>query len=133
MKKRIRVVCALIKKNNRIFVAQRDYGEFKGLYEFPGGKIEEGETPKEAIIREIKEELETTIKVERFLLNEVYEYPSFILDMDAFLVTPIEGNLTIEKGIHSDEKWINKEEGEFLSWCPADKDIFFKIRDLMQI
>lgn len=133
MKKRIRVVCALIKKNNRIFVAQRDYGEFKGLYEFPGGKIEEGETPKEAIIREIKEELETTIKVERFLLNEVYEYPSFILDMDAFLVTPIEGNLTIEKGVHSDEKWINKEEGEFLSWCPADKDIFFKIRDLMQI
>ncbi len=133
MKKRIRVVCALIKKNNRIFVAQRDYGEFKGLYEFPGGKIEEGETPEEAIIREIKEELETTIKVERFLLNEVYEYPSFILDMDAFLVTPIEGNLTIEKGIHSDEKWINKEEGEFLSWCPADKDIFFKIRDLMQI
>lgn len=133
MKKRIRVVCALIKKNNRIFVVQRDYGEFKGLYEFPGGKIEEGETPEEAIIREIKEELETTIKVERFLLNEVYEYPSFILDMDAFLVTPIEGNLTIEKGIHSDEKWINKEEGEFLSWCPADKDIFFKIRDLMQI
>ena len=133
MKKRIRVVCALIKKNNRIFVAQRDYGEFKGLYEFPGGKIEEGETPKEAIIREIKEELETTIKVERFLLNEVYEYPSFILDMDAFLVTPIEGNLTIEKGIHSDEKWINKEEGELLSWCPADKDIFFKIRDLIQI
>ena len=133
MKKRIRVVCALIKKNNRIFVAQRDYGEFKGLYEFPGGKIEEGETPKDAIIREIKEELETTIKVERFLLNEVYEYPSFILDMDAFLVTPIEGNLTIEKGIHSDEKWINKEEGEFLSWCPADKDIFFKIRDLMGI
>lgn len=133
MKKRIRVVCALIKKNNRIFVAQRDYGEFKGLYEFPGGKIEEGETPKEAIIREIKEELETTIKVEKFLLNEVYEYPSFILDMDAFLVTPIEGNLTIEKGIHSDEKWINKEEGEFLSWCPADKDIFFKIQDLMGI
>lgn len=133
MKKRIRVVCALIKKNNRIFVAQRDYGEFKGLYEFPGGKIENGETPEEAIIREIKEELETSIKVERFLLNEVYEYPSFILDMDAFLVTPIEGNLTIEKGIHSDEKWINKEEGEFLSWCPADKDIFFKIRDLMQI
>ena len=131
MKKRIQVVCALIKKNNRIFVAQRDYGEFKGLYEFPGGKIEEGETPEDAIIREIKEELETTIKVERFLLNEVYEYPSFILDMDAFLVTPIEGNLTIEKGIHSDEKWINKEEGEFLSWCPADKDIFFKIRDLM--
>lgn len=133
MKKRIRVVCALIKKNNRIFVAQRDYGEFKGLYEFPGGKIEEGETPKEAIIREIKEELETSIKVEKFLLNEVYDYPSFILDMDAFLVTPIEGNLTIEKGIHSDEKWIDKEEGEFLSWCPADKDIFFKIRDLMQI
>lgn len=131
MKKRIRVVCALIKKNNRIFVAQRDYGEFKGLYEFPGGKIEEGETPEEAIIREIKEELETSIKVEKFLLNEVYEYPSFILDMDAFLVTPIEGNLTIEKGIHSDEKWINKEEGELLSWCPADKDIFFKIRDLM--
>lgn len=130
-KKRIRVVCALIKKNDRIFVAQRDYGEFKGLYEFPGGKIEKSETPEEAIVREIQEELETTVRVERFLLNEVYEYSSFILDMDAFLVTPIKGSLTIEKGIHSDEKWINKEEGRSLDWCPADKEIFFKIQDLM--
>ena len=132
-KKRIRVVCALIKRNNRLFVAQRDYGEFKGLYEFPGGKFEKGETPEEAIIREIKEELETAIKVERFLLNEVYEYPTFILDMDVFLVKIIEGNLTIEKGIHSDEKWISKEEGTSLSWCPADKEIFFKIQDSMRI
>ena len=131
-KKRIRVVCALIAKNNRLFVAQRDYGEFKGLYEFPGGKIEKNETPEEAIVREIKEELETVVKVEKFLLNEVYEYPTFILDMDAFLVTPIEGNLTIEKGIHSDEKWISKEEGFSLSWCPADKEIFFKIWNLTQ-
>ena len=119
MKKRIRVVCALIKKNNRIFVTQRDYGEFKGLYEFPGGKIEEGETPKEAIIREIKEELETTIKVERFLLNEVYEYPSFILDMDAFLVTPIEGNLTIEKeSIRMKNGLIKKKESFYLGVQP---------------
>lgn len=127
MKKVIRVVCAIIVKEGKLFVAQRDYGEFKGLYEFPGGKIEERETPSEAIKREIKEELETDIEVIKFLFNERYEYSAFILDMDCFLSKPIKGNLNIEKGIHSDEKWISKEEGQTLSWCPADKEVFDKI------
>ncbi len=127
MKKVIRVVCAIIARENKLFVAQRDYGEFKGLYEFPGGKIEEGETPNEAIKREIKEELETDIEVIKFLFNERYEYSTFILDMDCFLSKPIKGNLNIEKGIHSDEKWISKEEGKTISWCPADKEVFDKI------
>lgn len=126
-KKVIRVVCAVIVKGGKIFSAQRDYGEFKGLYEFPGGKIEKGETPTEAIKREIKEELETDIEVIRFLFNERYEYSSFILDMDCFLSSPIKGNLTIEKGIHSDEKWVSKEEGNNISWCPADREVFDKL------
>ncbi len=127
MKKTIKVVCAVIIKESRLFTAQRDYGEFKGLYEFPGGKIEEGESPIEAIKREIKEELETDIEVIKFLFNERYEYSTFILDMDCFLSKPVKGNLTIEKGIHSDEKWVSREEGESLSWCPADKEVFEKI------
>ena len=125
-KKVIRVVCALIVRNNRLFIAQRDYGEFKGLYEFPGGKIEKNETPEEAIVREIKEELDTKIKVEKFLFNERYEYSSFILNMDCFLSSPLEGSLSIEKGIHSDEMWVSLNEGKNIAWCPADKEVFQK-------
>ncbi len=133
MKKTIRVVCAIIIKDKKLFIAQRDYGEFKGLYEFPGGKIENNETPEEAIVREIKEELETEIKVERFLFNERFEYPSFILDMDCFLSSLIAGNLTIEKGIHSEERWISKEEGKNISWCPADNEVFQKLANNREI
>ncbi len=130
-KKTLRVVCALLVKNNRLFVAERDYGEFKGLYEFPGGKIEPGETGEQAIIREIKEELNTEIQVDSFLFNERYEYPSFILDMDCFKCSIVEGDLSVEKGIHSAERWIDKEEGASLAWCPADKEVFEKAKGLI--
>lgn len=126
-KKRIKVVCAIIIRNNKLFIAQRDYGEFKGMYEFPGGKVEANESKEEAIKREILEELDTKIDVERFLFNETYEYSSFILDMDCFLCSPKEGNLSIEKGIHSSEKWIEKNEGSSIEWCPADKEVFEKL------
>lgn len=131
IKKTIRVVCALLTKENRLFIAERDYGEFKGLFEFPGGKIEPGETPEQAIVREIKEELNTDIKVEGFLFNERYEYPSFILDMDCFLCSVTKGKLDVEKGIHSEERWISKEEGSFVEWCPADKEVFEKAKKII--
>lgn len=129
-KKTIKVVCAVIIRKKKLFIAQRDYGEFKGMYEFPGGKVESNETKEDAIKREILEELDTKIEVERFLFNETYEYSSFILDMDCFLCTPIDGNLSIEKGIHSDEKWIERNEGSSIHWCPADNEVFNKLIEL---
>ena len=130
-KKTIRVVCALMLKGDKLFIAERDYGEFKGMFEFPGGKIEKGESPEQAIIREIKEELNTQIEVEKFLFNERYEYSTFILDMDCFKCKVIRGNLAVEKGIHSDERWISKLDGEAINWCPADKEVFEKAKGLI--
>lgn len=130
-KKTVRVVCALLLKGRKLFIAERDYGEFKGLYEFPGGKVELGESPEEAIVREIKEELNTEIRVKCFLFNEHYEYPAFLLDMDCFLCEVKEGHLNVEKGIHSAEKWISKEEASSISWCPADKEVYEKAEKLL--
>lgn len=130
-KRTIRVVCALLTKGRRLFIAERDYGEFKGLFEFPGGKIEPGETAEQAIVREIKEELGTEIEVERFLFNERYEYPSFILDMDCFQCSVVAGELNVEKGIHSEKRWISKEEGASIGWCPADEEVFEKAEAIL--
>ncbi|MCI2111128.1 MAG: (deoxy)nucleoside triphosphate pyrophosphohydrolase [Bacilli bacterium] len=128
-KKRIRVAAALIHDGTKIFLAQRDYGFLKGKWEFPGGKIESGETPERALVREIKEELDTTISVDSFFMNIVYEYPDFIIDMDAFNCHIKSGELEVEKGIHSAEAWkeikdLNKED-----WCPADRLIVEKLTD----
>lgn len=126
-KKRLRVVAAVIEKDGKVFSAQRDYGFLKGKWEFPGGKIEAGETPEQALVREIKEELDTDIVVDSFLTNVVYEYPEFILDMDAFVCHIKNGRLEVEKGIHSAETWMSKEQLAKEDWCPADKEIVKKI------
>lgn len=126
-KKRIRVVCAIIIENGRVFCAERDYGEFKGLWEFPGGKIEPRETPEQAIVREIKEELDTDIAVDSFFMNEVYEYPSFVLDMDCFRCHVIKGRLETETGVHASCTWLTLNEESTLKWCPADKEIFLSL------
>lgn len=122
-KKRIRVVAAIIHNGNKIFCAQRAYGFLKGKWEFPGGKIEQGETPEQALIREIKEELDTVIVVDRFAMNVIYEYPEFTLDMDAFDAHVKEGRLEIEQGIHSAETWLETETLQEEDWCPADQKI----------
>jgi 8-oxo-dGTP diphosphatase len=129
-KKRIRVVAAIIHNGDKIFCAQRAYGFLKGKWEFPGGKIEPGETPAEALIREIKEELDTTIVVDSFAMNVVYEYPEFILDMDAFNVHVETGRLEIEQGIHSAEAWLDVSSLQIEDWCPADQRIvsFLKVK-----
>ena len=128
-KKTLRVVAAVIHKDNQIFCAQRDYGFLKGKWEFPGGKIEKGETPEQALIREIKEELDTTITIDGFLMNVVYEYPEFILDMDVFNAHVTEGRLDIEKGIHSAEAWLDVASLQEEDWCPADQLIVSKIKE----
>lgn len=127
--KTIKVVAAVIKRNNKIFVTQRGYGEFKDGWEFPGGKVEKGETKEEALIREIKEELDTVIKVDSYLDTIEYDYPDFHLSMDCFVCSIVEGNLVLKE--HEDSKWIKKEEIDTLNWLPADLIILDKVKERM--
>lgn len=127
--KTIKVVAAVIKRNNKIFVTQRGYGEFKDGWEFPGGKVEKGETKEEALIREIKEELDTVIKVDSYLDTIEYDYPDFHLSMDCFICSIVEGNLVLKE--HEDSKWIKKEEIDTLNWLPADLIILDKGKKMM--
>ncbi len=124
--KRIRVVAAIIRKENKILIAKRNYGEFEGLFEFPGGKIELGEIPEEALKREIREEMEVDINVEEFFININYEYPTFILDMDCYLCELLENDIHLND--HSEIKWIDVNE-ENIEWVPADIQIIDKLRE----
>lgn len=128
-RKVIRVVAAIIKDGNRIFATQRGYGDLKGGWEFPGGKIEEGETPQEALIREIKEELETEIVVRELIDTIEYDYPKFHLSMDCFWAEIISGDLTLKE--HEAAKWLTKEELDSVGWLPADITLIEKIRKEM--
>ena len=127
--KTIKVLAAVIKRNNKIFVTQRGYGEFKDGWEFPGGKVEKGETKEEALIREITEELDTVIKVDSYLDTIEYDYPDFHLSMDCFVCSIVEGHLVLKE--HEDSKWIKKEEIDTLNWLPADLVIIDKVKEMM--
>ena len=106
--KTIRVVAAVIKNENKIFATARGYGEFKGQWEFPGGKIEAGETPQEALVREIKEELETTIQVGDLIDTIEHDYPTFHLSMDCYCCNIVEGELKLLEA--ESARWLSKEE-----------------------
>ncbi len=123
----IKVVAAIIIKDSKVFAAKRDYGELKGLWEFPGGKIEQGETSCEALKREIEEELHSEIEVGDFFMNEQFDYPSFHLDMDVFFCKLLEGDLSPEKGIHGGCEFIRFKDLLQERWCPADKEIAEKL------
>ena len=123
--KTIRVVAAVIKNENKIFATARGYGEFKGQWEFPGGKIEAGETPQEALVREIKEELETTIQVGDLIDTIEYDYPTFHLSMDCFWCEVIEGELKLLEA--ESARWLSKEELYDVKWLPADILLIEKI------
>ena len=125
--KTIRVVAAIIFNQGKVFATQRGYGEFKDGWEFPGGKVEKGETKEEALIREIKEELDTVIKVDSYLDTIEYDYPDFHLSMDCFVCSIVEGHLVLKE--HEDSKWIKKEEIDTLNWLPADLIILDKVKE----
>jgi 8-oxo-dGTP diphosphatase len=128
IKKTIKVVAAYIKKDDKFFGAQRDYGFLKGKWEFPGGKIEANETPEEALKREIYEELDTKIEVGDFLFNVTYPYPEFILDMNVYEASVLSGRLEIEKGIHSAEAFFKLSDVNINDWCPADQIVLSKLK-----
>ena len=128
--KTIRVVAAVIRKGNRIFATQRGYGEFKDGWEFPGGKIEPGETPQEALVREIREELETEIRVGDLIDTIEYDYPAFHLSMDCFWCEILEGSLELKE--HEAAKWLDRESLYTVDWLPADVGLVEKIREGMR-
>lgn len=127
--KTIRVVAAIIRENDKIFATQRGYGEFKDGWEFPGGKIEPGETPQEALIREIKEELDTDIEVGGLIDTIEYDYPRFHLSMDCFWCSVTSGELVLKE--HEAARWLSKAELFDVDWLPADIGLISKIESFM--
>ena len=126
--KQIEVVAAIICKEDMIFATQRGYGDFKDWWEFPGGKMEAGETPEEALKREIGEELSTEISVDKFICTVEYDYPKFHLTMHCFLCSLLTEALHLNE--HEAAKWLTKEDWESVKWLPADLEVIEKLRGL---
>lgn len=123
--KTINVVAAVIRNEDKIFATARGYGEYKGWWEFPGGKIEEGETPQKALKREIMEELDTEISVGELIDTVEYDYPTFHLSMDCFWCEIISGDLVLKE--HEAARWLDKESLYSVDWLPADMSLIEKV------
>lgn len=128
--KTVRVVAAIIIENDKVFATQRGYGEFKDGWEFPGGKIEPGETPQEAIVREIKEELDTEVEVIELLDTVEYDYPNFHLSMGCFICKIKSGDLVLKE--HEAAKWLTKDTLGSVEWLPADMGLVGEIEKYLK-
>ena len=122
----VKVVAAIIAEKGRIFATQRGYGEFKDGWEFPGGKIEEGEMPQQALVREIQEELDTEVEVGDLLGTVEYDYPTFHLSMQCFLCRIKSGRLNLKE--HEAARWLAEDELDSVDWLPADIEVLEWIR-----
>ena len=123
------VICDDMKNPSKVFATARGYGEFKGQWEFPGGKLEEGETATEALVREIKEELDTDIEVGSFIESVEYDYPSFHLSMDCFWASIKSGNLELKEAEAA--RWLTKKELFDVQWLPADLSLIVLIEKML--
>ena len=128
--KEIKVVAAIIQKENKILATKRGYGEFINMWEFPGGKIEPGETPQQALKREIEEELDTEIKVGELIDTIEFDYPTFHLSMDCFWAEVTKGHLELKEAEAA--KWLTKAQLDSVAWLPADVTLIDKIRRCMK-
>lgn len=126
--KTIEVVAAIIKQEDKIFATQRGYGEFKDFWEFPGGKMEEGETPQLALIREIKEELDIDISVGELIDTVEYDYPAFHLTMHCFICSILSGEVVLKE--HEAAKWLTKNELDSVEWLPADEALIERLKSI---
>ena len=129
-RKRIEVVAAIIIDHNRVFATQRGYGEFKDGWEFPGGKMEAGELPEQALVREIREELDTEIAVGDLFDTVEYDYPTFHLTMHCFLCTVKSGNLVLKE--HEAARWLTGDSLDSVDWLPADQGLIEKLRSRLR-
>ena len=124
--KRIEVVAAVIRKEGAFFATQRGYGEFEGMWEFPGGKIEPGEPPEVALMREIQEELGVDITIGALICTTEYDYPSFHLTMHCYLCSIKNGNIELHE--HKSARWLTVELLDSVEWLPADKEVIDKLK-----
>lgn len=127
--KTIEVVAAVIRDGGRILATERGYGDFKGDWEFPGGKMEPGETPEAAVVREIEEELRVTVRPTAFIETVEYDYPTFHLTMHCFMCEVVSGEITLTE--HLAMKWLTKETLETVDWLPADVSVVRKLEEML--
>ena len=128
-RKHVQVAAAIIMDDGKIFATQRAHGEFKDGWEFPGGKIEQGETPQQAARREVMEELDTEIEVGELVDTVEYDYPDFHLTMHCFLCTVKSGKLVLKE--HQAARWLTRETLDSVEWLPADIDLIEKLKDIL--
>ena len=125
--KTIRVAAAIILHEGTVFATQRGYGKWKDWWEFPGGKIEENETPQEALVRRIREELDTALPPGGLFDTVEYDYPDFHLSMKCYICTVVSGNLVLKE--HEAARWLNRENLDSVDWLPADLDLIRKLKE----
>lgn len=127
-KRTISVVAAIIVRDGEVFATQRGYGDWKGWWEFPGGKVKKGESPEDALRREIREELASDVAVGELFATVEYDYPDFHLSMQCFLCSLLNGELKLLE--HQSARWLSKNQLNTVKWLPADESIILKLKQL---